>query len=111
MSKQLTIQACKCTLILYENELFNGLRPELLAQALKRGKGYKRSLSCEQRQHHVDSFQLLQWLQGKTIPNDVSSLVEIMPISELRKGCVEYLNELLQKNNQRNPLPCSYSSQ
>lgn len=43
MNKQIIIVCTKCTLILYENELFNGLKPDILSEALKRGKGYKRA--------------------------------------------------------------------
>ena len=49
MSKELVIKCCKCTLVLNENELFNGLDPEILYQAIKRGKGYKRAEAVEKR--------------------------------------------------------------
>lgn len=43
MSKEIIIKLTKCTLVLYENELWNGLKPEVLVQAIKRGKGYLRA--------------------------------------------------------------------
>lgn len=49
MNKELVIKCCKCVLVLNENELFNGLKPEVLQTALKRGKGYKRALAVEKR--------------------------------------------------------------
>lgn len=48
MNKEIVIKCCKCTLVLYENELFNGLKPEVLRQALKRGKGYLRAKRVEE---------------------------------------------------------------
>lgn len=51
MNKELIIPCCKCTLVLYENELFNGLKPEVLQKALQRGKGYKRAEAVEKRQN------------------------------------------------------------
>lgn len=51
MNKELIIKCCKCTLVLNENELFNGLKPEVLTQALKRGKGYRRAEAVEKRQN------------------------------------------------------------
>jgi hypothetical protein len=50
MSRQIVIQLTKCVLVLDEQELFKGLRPEVLQAALARGKGYRRSLSVEKRQ-------------------------------------------------------------
>ena len=55
LNKELIIPCRKCILILYENELFNGLKPGLLQTALKRGKGYKRAIQVEKRQQKVNS--------------------------------------------------------
>ena len=55
MNKELIIPCCKCTLVLYENELFNGLNPEVLEQAIRKGKGYCRAMNVEKRQQKSDS--------------------------------------------------------
>lgn len=49
MNKEIVIRCCKCTLALYENELLNGLKPEILTKALKRGESYKRGQALGER--------------------------------------------------------------
>lgn len=53
MQREIVIKLTKCTLVLYENELFNGLNPDVLKQALRRGKGYKRAEACENRTNKI----------------------------------------------------------
>jgi hypothetical protein len=50
---EIVIKLSKCVLILYENEIFNGLKPDILTEALKRGKGYKRATKSRIRNETV----------------------------------------------------------
>lgn len=101
MSKQLVVPCTKMTLILYESELISGLKPEVLQKALQRGKGYRRAISCEQRQTRIDRWQLYEWLKGNRTPENVASLIESMPIGELREGCIEYLSSIQAKDSRK----------
>ncbi len=53
MDKEIIIQASRCTIVLYEKELFQLLatRPDLFEKAIGRGKGYRRAQACENRQN------------------------------------------------------------
>ena len=57
MDKQLIIKATRCTVILYERELFQLLatKPDLFETALSRGKGYNRAQTCENRKLKYES--------------------------------------------------------
>jgi hypothetical protein len=91
MSKQLIIDCSKCKVVLFENEFFKGLNPELLAIGLRRGKGYCRALANEKREAKIDRWQLCSWLKGYRIPDNAANLIESMGVKELREGCIEYL--------------------
>ncbi len=47
--KEIIVRLTKTTLVLKENELFK-LPPDILEQAIRRGKAYKRAIECERRQ-------------------------------------------------------------
>lgn len=51
MDKEIIIQASRCTIVLYEKELFQLLatKPDLFEKAISRGKGYRRAQACENR--------------------------------------------------------------
>lgn len=87
----LKIKACKCLLVLSENELLNGLRSDILQSALNRGKGYRRAASCERRQNCVDRWRLYEWLKGNCISEDAAFQVDTMNTTELREGVIEFL--------------------
>jgi hypothetical protein len=50
MAKELIIKITKATLVLTENELLFGLRPDILEKAIRRGMGYRRTETVERRQ-------------------------------------------------------------
>ncbi len=47
--KEFVVKLTKTILVLKENEFFQ-LPPDILEQAIKRGKAYKRVIECEKRQ-------------------------------------------------------------
>ena len=91
MAKMLEIKACKCLLVIPENDLFSGLKSDILQAALQRGKAYRRSAAMEQRQTHIDRWQVYEWLKSGCAPENVASLIETMNATELREGCIEFL--------------------
>ena len=96
MAKMLEIRACKCLLVLPENDLFGGLKPDILQAALTRGKGFRRAAACENRQAQVDRWQLFEWLKGRRVPENVTYTVETMSVVELREGVIEFLLSMRQ---------------
>jgi hypothetical protein len=93
LSREIIIKVSKCTLVLTETELMNALasRPEIFQNAIRRGKGLLRAQNVERRQYQVDRWQLYEWLKGNRIPEDVSSQIESMGVSELKEGAIEFL--------------------
>jgi len=51
VDKQIIIRTARCTIILYEKELFQLLatKPDLFEKAIGRGKGLKRCIATEKR--------------------------------------------------------------
>ncbi len=101
MNKQLKIQCCKCLLVLGETQLFQGLKPEILVEALKKGKAYKRVAANERRQAQIDRWQLYELLKGNQLTEDCIQLVETMAVQELREGVIEFLSSLKAKGSEK----------
>ena len=97
MNKQLVIPCNNMTLVLSENELIRGLKPETLERGIRQGKGYRRAATCEKRQEQVDRWRLCEWLKGNRLTQDCIPFVEIMSATELREGVIEYLLAAMKK--------------
>lgn len=93
MSKELTIPCSSMVLVIDESELIKTLPYEMLLKAISRGKGLKRSIAVSKRDNKgFDRWQLYEALKGNRIQDDgIIQAVEVMPVVELREGCIEYL--------------------
>jgi len=99
VSKDTIVKLSKCTLVLPETDLIGclSLKPDIFEQAIKRGKGLRRSESAKQRQLRGNISNFDRWALFEVLKHNISidaitiQLIEGMPANELREGVTEFL--------------------